>query len=149
METIKLLAGINDSLKGKLMVCDFRDMYFATIEMFKRPDCPVCGAKPAKPIREAERLIALCGRNTVNVNPSQPINISLGEIYEKLKRHYKVLVNSSLAIVLKYDGDIEVSLFNRGRMLIKNVRDKKSALNVYNNVVRKLGIQPQQTDREL
>ena len=29
------------SLKGKLMVCDFRDMYFTTIEIFKRPDCPV------------------------------------------------------------------------------------------------------------
>ena len=34
MEAIKLLAGINGSLMGKLMVCDFRDMYFTMIEIF-------------------------------------------------------------------------------------------------------------------
>ena len=140
METIKLLAGMSSSLKDRLMVCDFRDMYFATIEIFRRPDCPVCGAKPTKSVKEAERLVVLCGRNTVNVNPPQPVNMSLSEIYEKLKRHYKVLVRSSFAIVFNYDRDIEVSLFSRGRMLIKNVNDKKSALNVYNNVVQKLGI---------
>jgi len=33
MEAIKLLTGIGNPLKGKLMICDFNDMYFTTIEL--------------------------------------------------------------------------------------------------------------------
>jgi len=141
METIKLLAGIGDSLKGKLMVCDFRDMFFTTIEIFKRSDCPVCQVKPAKlaPRVGGERLAWLCGRNTVNVNPPRPVEIGLEELYERLRRHFRVIIKSSLVVVFEYDG-VEVSLFNRGRMLIKNVEDEESALKVYNGVMEKLGL---------
>jgi len=141
MEVIKLLAGMGGSLKGKLMVCDFRDMYFTTIDVFKRPDCPVCGKKqPIKPGVEGERLAVLCGRNTVNVNPSQPVSMSLNELYERLKNHFKILVKSSFVIVFQYNGNIEVSLFNGGRMLIKNVKDEKAALNVHSAVFKTLGL---------
>jgi len=140
METIKLLAEMGDSLKGKLMVCDFRDMYFAIIEIFKRLDCPVCQVKEVKPVEKVKRLAWLCGRNTVNVNPPKPVNMKLGEIYETLRRHFRILVKSSLVIVFQYDGGVEVSLFNRGRMLIKNVKDEESALQVYNKVIEKLGV---------
>ena len=142
METIKLLTNIGEPLKGKLMVCDFRDMYFATIDIFKRPDCPVCGREIAKPPEKKERLVWLCGRNTVNVNPPKPIEMKLGEAYEALKNRFKVLVKSSFVIVFQYNGGIEVSLFNHGRMLIKNVKDEKSALTVYNKIIRELRLEP-------
>jgi len=140
METIKLLAGMGESLKGKLMVCDFRDMYFTTIELFKRPDCPVCQGKKIEPIKVREQLVWLCGRHTVNVNPPAPIDMELSEIYETLKRYFKVIVKSSLVIVFQYNGGVEVSLFNGGRMLIKNVEDEESALQVYNKIIKKLGL---------
>ncbi len=139
METTKLLAGMGDSLKGKLMVCDFRDMFFTTIEIFKRPDCPVCQGKPTRPVEGGERLAWLCGRNTVNVNPPEPLEVSLDALYEKLKHHFKIIIKSSLVIVFEYNG-VEVSLFNRGRMLIKNVKDENSALKVYGKVMEKLGL---------
>lgn len=47
MEAIKLLAGVGTPLKGKLLICDFNDMYFATIEIHKRPDCPSCRGEPS------------------------------------------------------------------------------------------------------
>jgi len=137
METIKLLSGIGEPLEGKLMVCDFRDMYFAVIDVFKKPDCPVCQGE-VKPIEEKERLVWLCGRNTANVNPQKPVSMNLNKVYETLKRHFKIIVKSSLVVVFTYDGDIEVSLFNHGRMLIKNVKDEEDALKVYNNVLSKL-----------
>jgi len=142
METIKLLAGMGDSLKGKLMVCDFRDMYFTAIEIFKRPDCPVCGkGKPVKHVVRGERLAVLCGRNTVNVNPSQRIKMSLNELYERLKNRFKILVKSSFVIVFLYNNGVEVSLFNGGRMLVKNVRDEEAALNVSETVFQALGVE--------
>jgi adenylyltransferase/sulfurtransferase len=139
METIKLLAGIGDSLKGKLMVCDFRDMFFTTIEIFKRPECPVCQGKPKRLVEDGNRLAWLCGRNTVNVNPPKPIEVSLNELYERLRRYFRIIIKSSLVIVFEYNS-FEVSLFNQGRMLIKNVKDEDSALKVYRKVMEKLGL---------
>jgi len=136
MEAIKLLAGMGGSLKGKLMVCDFRDMYFTTIDVFKRSDCPVCGKKQMiRPTVEGEKPHAvLCGRNTVNVNPSKPIKQSLSQLQARLKSRFKILVKSSFVIVFEYGGGIEISLFNGGRMLIKNVKDENAALKVYDSV---------------
>jgi adenylyltransferase/sulfurtransferase len=139
VEAIKLLAGIEGSLKGRLMVCDFRDMYFTMIDILKRPNCPVCGAKTAvRPIKEAAQLAMVCGSNTFNINPSPPTEISLDKAYARLKIQFKILLKSSLVIVFKYDKSIEVSLFNGGRMLIKNVKDEKAALEVNNSIVKTL-----------
>lgn len=139
METIKLLSGIGEPLEGKLMVCDFRDMYFVVIDIFKKADCPVCQGE-TKPIEGRERFVWLCGRNTVNVNPQTIIPMNLDKIYETLKNHFQVIIKSSLVIVFKYNRDVEVSLFNHGRMLIKNVEDEKTALKVYNKTLAKLGL---------
>ncbi len=139
LETIKLLAGMGDSLKGKLMVCDFRDMFFTTIEIFKRSDCPVCQGKSATRIEQGERLTWLCGQNTVNVNPPRPVKVNLGEIHENLRRDFRILIKSSLVVVFEYDG-VEASLFSNGRMLVKNVKDEEAALEVYNKVIEKLGL---------
>ena len=140
MESVKLLAGIGDTLKGKLMVCDFRDLYFTKIDIFKRPDCPICRGEIVKPRVGKERLVWLCGQKTVNINPPQPIDLELNEIYNRLKHHFKVLIKSSLVIVFEYDGGVEISLFKPGRMLIKNMEDEEAALKVYTDVINKLGV---------
>jgi len=139
METIKLLTGIGEPLEGKLLVCDFRDMYFAIVDIFKKPDCPTCQGE-IKPTDEKEKLVWLCGRNTVNVNPQKPFALDLNRAYEILKHHFQVIIKSSLVIVFKYDSNVEISLFNHGRMLIKNVEDENTALKVYNNILAEIGI---------
>jgi len=139
METVKLLAGIGENLKGKLMVCDFRDMYFTKIDIFKRPDCLACQSKTVQPVIGKERLVWLCGQKTANINPPKPMGMELEEIHSKLRPHFKMLMKSSLVIVFEYGGDIEVSLFRTGRMLIKNVEDEEEALKVYKDIIDKLG----------
>ncbi len=141
IETIKLLVGIEETLKGRLMICDFRDMYFTTIDIVQRPDCPVCQGGEIAARKGLERLAWLCGRNTVNVNPPKPMDVILAKAYEKLEEDFSMLVKSSLAIVFKYNERVEVSLFNGGRMLIKNVKDEASALSIYNKIIDKLGIE--------
>ena len=138
METIKVLTGIGSSLKGKLMICDFSDMYFTTIDIFKRDNCPACQGIITFP-EQKEKLVWLCGRNTVNVNPETPLKLNLNEVYESVIRHFKVRIKSSLAIIFDYKN-FEISLFSGGRMLIKNVDDEKAALEVYKEIAKKLGI---------
>ncbi|MEM2117819.1 MAG: HesA/MoeB/ThiF family protein [Candidatus Bathyarchaeia archaeon] len=137
METIKVLAGIGSPLKSKFMICDFNDMYFTTIDIFKRDGCPAC--QGAVTLGVKEKLVWLCGRETVNVNPEKPLKLNLNEVYETVKQHFKVRVKSHFAIIFDYKN-FEISLFNGGRMLIKNVKDEKSALEVYKEVNKKLGI---------
>jgi adenylyltransferase/sulfurtransferase len=138
METIKILTGIGSVLKGKLMICDFNDMYFIAIDIFKRNDCPACQSVMTRP-KVKEKLVWLCGRNTANINPEKPLKLNLNEVYESIRQHYKVRVKSPLAIIFDHKNS-EISLFNGGRMLIKNVNDEKTALKVYEEIRRTIGI---------
>lgn len=42
LEAIKVLTGAGIPLKSKLMICDFTDMSFVTVDLAKRPNCPAC-----------------------------------------------------------------------------------------------------------
>jgi len=138
METTKVLTGMGSVLKGKLMICDFSDMYFTTIDIFKRENCPACKGIIAFP-EKREKLVWLCGRKTANVNPEKSLRLNLNEVYGSVKRRFRVRTKSSFAIIFDYKN-FEISLFNGGRMLIKNIDDEKSALKVYREVLQRLGV---------
>jgi len=138
METIKLIAGVGSPLKGKLMVCDFSDMSLATIDVAKNANCLACHGEIAAGLPR-EKLVWLCGRDTANINPEKPLKLNLNEIYETVKQRFKVNVKSNLVLVFGYK-DFQVSLFNGGRMLIKNVTNEKTALKAYREILQKLDL---------
>jgi molybdopterin/thiamine biosynthesis adenylyltransferase len=138
MEAIKVLAGMGSPLKGKLMVCDFNDMYFTTVDTAKAANCPACHGALAS-LERQERLVWLCGRDTVNINPEKPLKLNLNKVYETVRQRFNVRVKSRLAIIFNY-RDLEVSLFNGGRMLIKNVQNENAALKAYREILNKIGI---------
>ncbi len=136
MEAIKVLSGMGSPLKGKLMVCDFNDMYFTTVDTSKAVNCPACTDKlPRGETRE--KLVWLCGQNTANINPEKPLKLDLDEVYEKVRQRFKVRLKSHLAIIFDY-GDLEVSLFNGGRMLMKNVPNEAAALKAHREILKKI-----------
>jgi molybdopterin/thiamine biosynthesis adenylyltransferase len=138
MEAIKVLTGMGSPLKGKLMVCDFNDMYFTTVDTSKAANCPTCHGAIA-PLERKEKLVWLCGQNTANINPEKPLKLNLNEVYEIVRQRFKVRLKSRLAIIFDYE-DLEISLFNGGRMLIKNVENEKKALKKYREILKKLNI---------
>ena len=136
METIKLLSGVGSTLKGKLLVCDFSDMDFTTIDISKSTHCPVCHGDVAS-IAGGERLVWLCGKDTANINPEKPLNLNLDTIYPKVTKLFEVRLKSRLALMFTYKT-YEVSLFNGGRMLLKGVTEEKTALTVYREILKKI-----------
>jgi adenylyltransferase/sulfurtransferase len=138
IEAIKVLTGMGSPLKGKLMVCDFNDMYFTTVDTSKAANCPACKGKLAR-VEPQEKLVWLCGQNTANINPEKPLKLDLDEVYEKVSQQFKVRLKSHLAIIFDY-GNLEVSLFNGGRMLIKNVPNEAATLKAYKEILKKLNI---------
>jgi molybdopterin/thiamine biosynthesis adenylyltransferase len=137
-EAIKVLAGVGEPLKGKLMICDFNDMYFTTIDIAKRSNCPSCEGTLSPELRE--RLVWLCGRDTANINPEKPLSFNLGKVCETVQqRGFHLRVKSHLALMFDYKG-LEVSLFNGGRMLIKNVPNENAALKAYREILSDLNL---------
>jgi adenylyltransferase/sulfurtransferase len=138
IETIKLLAGIETPLKGRLLVCDFREMQFTSVQIVRRPDCPACQLERVERYEAGEQLTWLCGRDTVNVNPPEETSVEVDKIYQSLGREFKIHLKSPLVIVFEDDQGREISLFRQGRMLIKNVKDEKEALEIYRNIMKRL-----------
>jgi len=137
-EAIKMLVGIGAPLKSKLMICDFTDMSFTTIDIAKRTNCPAC--KGTLPAALREKLVWLCGQETANINPEKPLNLRLNQVCETVQRRgFHVRVKSHLALMFNYKG-LEVSLFNGGRMLIKNVPNEKAALKAYREILSELNL---------
>jgi adenylyltransferase/sulfurtransferase len=136
VETIKLLTGIGSTLKGKLLVCDFSDMDFTSIDISKSISCPVCHGA-LSPVAGGERLVWLCGRGTANINPEKPLKLNLDEVYPVVNKRFSVRLKSRLALMFNFEG-YEVSLFNGGRMLIKNVANEEEALKAYRKIIRVL-----------
>ncbi|MDA0840299.1 MAG: HesA/MoeB/ThiF family protein [Planctomycetota bacterium] len=45
VEVIKLVSGLGETLAGKMLTMDLRDMTFRTLNLRRDPDCPICGSK--------------------------------------------------------------------------------------------------------
>ncbi|MBS7613407.1 HesA/MoeB/ThiF family protein [Candidatus Bathyarchaeota archaeon] len=136
METIKLLIGVGGGLLGKLLVCDFKMMSFDILKLGKNPGCMVCGEGIQKPVKYEEKLIWLCGSDTVNVNPSKPMNIDLVKAHDILSNNFKILAKSSLALTISLPKGVEATIFRNGRMLIRNVKDEQTAVKTYEIVIQ-------------
>jgi adenylyltransferase/sulfurtransferase len=129
LETLKLLARVNQKIESRLMIFDFAESEFRSIELYVRRDCPVCQTKQ-KPATVEKRLAWLCGSNTVNVNPEKPTALDLNGVIQVLQHKHRILLATPMVLVFDYNGH-EVSIFKRGRMLIKNVETETEALQLY------------------
>jgi hypothetical protein len=111
-------------------------MDFTTIDISKNTRCPGCHGNVSV-ASGGERLVWLCGKDTANINPEKPLNLSLEEVYPKVNKMFEVRLKSQLALMFCYKN-YEISLFNGGRMLIKGVKEEKDALALYREILEKL-----------
>jgi adenylyltransferase/sulfurtransferase len=50
VEGIKVLAGIERPLLGRMVICDLREMNFRMVELKKNPECAVCNSTGEPPV---------------------------------------------------------------------------------------------------
>jgi bacteriocin biosynthesis cyclodehydratase domain-containing protein len=46
-EALKLLLGSGQTLAGRLLMLDARQMQWDSVTIARQPGCPVCGSRPA------------------------------------------------------------------------------------------------------
>ena len=67
------------------------------------------------------------------MNPEKSKPVDLAAAKQSLQEQHRILLVTPLVLVVDYKGH-EVSIFKRGRMLIKNVTEEADALRIYREI---------------
>src|ERR1700682_4199228 len=90
-ETVKLILGIGEPLKGRLLLYDALAMKFRELKLRKNPECPVCGDHPT--IHELIDYQEFCGiPNQPHEPPPAEGDIEPSEVKAKIDRGDKFVL---------------------------------------------------------
>src|SRR5207249_4505032 len=85
-ETIKLIVGAGERLKGRLLLIDTLGMQFRTVNVRKDPACPACGTREIRSLIDYEQF---CGVRTAEAEPRAVggfVEITPRELQSRLSR---------------------------------------------------------------
>ncbi len=130
-ETLKLLTERIEDLHGSLMQFDvWRNEWRRIGTGAPRPDCPTCGlARYETLLRAAEGAAVLCGRDAIQISPSQPTRVNFSSLAERLRRLGEVKFNEYL---LRFKtGEFELTVFQDARSIIRGTDQIATARSLY------------------
>jgi len=133
-EALKLLLNDQEHLSSSLRNFELWHNDYSEINLAKarRPECPTCGQHDfthLDPKDKSERVISLCGRNSVQISSAGDAFFNLNSLAKKLADIGSVMETPYL---LKFTvEDYEMTIFHDGRVLIHGTGDKVVAKNLY------------------
>jgi sulfur carrier protein ThiS adenylyltransferase len=134
-EALKILVGDLGSLRNKLVSFDlWKNQYSAiNVAKLKKEDCPTCGKKRSYPYLSYENLTktaVLCGRDSVQIRPSLPIDRDL-EVLEEILANQGGTVQRNHYLLSLSVGSHRLVIFKDGRILIHGTKDISEAKAIY------------------
>jgi adenylyltransferase/sulfurtransferase len=129
-EAIKLLVGKGIS-KNRLLTLDLWTGSYRFVAVQKDTNCPCCGQGRFDFLeaKEVSWTTTLCGRNSVQISPSQATVLSLDDLSRRLAQAGKVSYNG---LLLQFQiGDHELIIFPNGRTIVKGTTDEAVAKSLY------------------
>lgn len=131
-EALKLLTGQEESLNKSLMQFDmWRNEWRKINPGAPSADCPTCARGVFETLEAASGDFAavLCGRNAVQISPTQKTKINFEELAAKLRPTGEVKFNDYL---LRFStGDFELTVFQDARSIIRGTSEIKTARSLY------------------
>jgi len=131
-EAVKVLIGDHEHRNPGLVLLDpWSHDYERARVAAPNPDCPCCGRGHFEYLdaRATARTSSLCGRNAIQVSPTEPRPLSLAELARRLQAAGNVTANEYL-VRLRVDGH-ELTVFADGRAIIKGTSDETLARSLY------------------
>ncbi|MFC4735019.1 ThiF family adenylyltransferase [Bacillus daqingensis] len=133
-EALKLLSGNLDKLRDGMVRFDLWEpaVHVIGTSKMKQKNCPSCGEEAVYPFLNGSgtRLSVLCGRDTVQVRPSQTVDIE--EVLQRLKP--LVQLQNEYLLQLDLEGTRTV-LFRDGRALMHGLSNTEKALRLYQRFI--------------
>jgi hypothetical protein len=85
-------------------------------------------------------IVWVCGGTTADITLAPPVKFNMDQACEKIKKqHIKIRVKAPMLVIFDY-MKMEVSLFDGGRMLIKNVTDEKLAPKAFVEILKAINV---------
>lgn len=131
-EALKLLTGQMESLNRSLMQFDiWRNEWRKINPGPPAPDCATCVRREFTTLEAdaSEFAAVLCGRNAVQISPSQSTRVDFEMLAERLKATGEVKFNEYL--LRFHTGDFEVTVFQDARSIIRGTSEIKTARSLY------------------
>ena len=131
-EALKLLTGHVEDLHASLMQFDvWRNEWRKIAPGSPRPDCSVCGLGLYETLspESHEAAAVLCGRDAIQISPSQPTRVNFASLAERLRRAGEVKFNEYL---LRFrTGNFELTVFTDARSIIRGTNEIATARSLY------------------
>jgi len=127
---LKVLVGAVQA--PELLQCDLWENHYRMISLgnAKRADCPTCGLRDYPSLTRSSGFnTSLCGRDAVQVRPSQKASLDLDEIHLRWTRAGKSVRNPFLVKLILSEN--EIVLFPDGRAIVKGTTDVTRARDLY------------------
>src|SRR5262249_48876039 len=131
-ETLKLLTGRTDELHRSLMQFDVWQNEWRQIGIgAPHVDCPACslGQFETLSAAAAETAAVLCGRDAVQISPSQPTLVDFHSLAARLRPAGEVKFNEYL---LRFKtGPFELTVFQDARSIVRGTDQIATARSLY------------------
>lgn len=129
-EAVKYI--VTDDFRRTLLTFDVWDNEHQYIQISQREDCDCCVKKNFSYLESEEDLTTvLCGKNAVQVSPSEERNLDLDKIVERYPDSKKV---GKTMLKLTID-EYELNLFKDGRLIVKGTENLKKARSLYSEYI--------------
>lgn len=134
-EALKILVGDKQHLRNTLVSFDLWENQHSSINVdkIKRTDCPSCGANRSYPylsFSNQTKTAVLCGRDTVQIRPPQPIEKDL-ESLDKVLSRQKGTVSRNPYLLSFSTEDHRLVIFKDGRVLVHGTKSIPEAKTLY------------------
>jgi molybdopterin/thiamine biosynthesis adenylyltransferase len=137
---LKILSGQSEKVSRTLSYVDVWDGTLRQLnvaDLRERADCPACkhGERDWLSGKMGSRTSVLCGRNAVQVSPTERGGVVLEELAARLKSSGDVKLNEYLLRVSPHESPYELTVFRDGRAIIKGTDDLAIARGVYSRYI--------------
>ncbi|MEK8126821.1 ThiF family adenylyltransferase [Paenibacillus filicis] len=139
VEALKLLVGAHSALSPKMAHWDVWYNQYAGIDVSgaRKAECPCCGLRSFEYLDafvDEDTIQSLCGRNSVQIQPSRPLKLSLPDWESKLAPVGRVERNPFL-LKLHLDDQLTLVLFPDGRLIVQGTDDPVMAKSLYSRYI--------------
>lgn len=138
-EALKLLVGAEAERNRKMVHWDVWFNQFAGVDVSKarRADCPCCGERRFEYLEadvQEDTIQSLCGRNSVQIQPSRPLKLALADWERRLAPVGRVERNPFL-LKLHLETGMTLVLFPDGRLIVQGTDDPVAAKSLYSRYI--------------
>jgi molybdopterin/thiamine biosynthesis adenylyltransferase len=129
-EAIKLLAGRETALHGRLVSCDVWSGRFQSIRLERNAACPVCVAGEFAHLNgQAQPHITMCGRDSVQIH-ERSRSLDLKELERRLASTIPNVRGNGFLLRFQVPP-YEMTVFSDGRAILKGTKDAAVARSIY------------------